>query len=82
MNQLALAVLTCSGLLIVSRAKSPRWDLAGWILMLAAQPFWLAATWSAEQYGMFLVSWVYALVAGDAVLCRALLVIRTPRRLR
>ncbi|MGE0358634.1 MAG: hypothetical protein AB7P08_17160 [Burkholderiales bacterium] len=66
--QALLAVLTLTGLALVSRAGSRhRLELAGWVAMLAAQPFWLAAAWLADQPGVLLVSAVYTVVAVDAV---------------
>lgn len=82
LGQLALSVLTVLGLFILSRYPGARAQLAGWALMFAAQPFWIAATWRAEQYGMLLVSLVYTVIAADALLCRLLLWIRTPRARR
>ncbi len=65
--QLCLGILTVFGLYFVSMEFLRR-QLLGWILMLAAQPFWLATTWMSAQWGMFLVSVIYTLIASDKVI--------------
>ncbi|MBU1040170.1 MAG: hypothetical protein KKF77_03600 [Proteobacteria bacterium] len=44
----------------------PRWATIGFIVALAAQPFWICATWRARprQWGMFAMACWYTLVWG------------------
>lgn len=52
--QVAIALLTVTSLwLITSNAPEARW---GHVLGLASQPFYIAATWRARQWGMFFVA--------------------------
>lgn len=44
-------------------AMDDRRELHAWILTSVAQAFWLAATWRASQWGMFLVCVIYEAIA-------------------
>lgn len=63
--QILCGSLTVAALFLIGR-KGIRPQLWGWGLMFAGQPFWLAATWMAEQWGMFAVSIAYTWVAFDS----------------
>lgn len=54
--------------LIFVRARTPRQYLAGWLVQFAAQPFWLAVTYAAEQWPMFVVSLFFLLIAMHGVM--------------
>ncbi|MEP7367728.1 MAG: hypothetical protein ABI972_31090 [Acidobacteriota bacterium] len=56
------AIIAICGVLSVFMSQSPNFDARKWapIVGLVAQPFWLFASWKAEQYGIFLLSFVYA----------------------
>jgi hypothetical protein len=58
-----LLLTSCSMWLIAMPAPSDRW---GFLVGLAAQPFWFASTIRARQWGMFANSLIYtgALVFG------------------
>lgn len=45
----------------LSQDRRPHYARWACIIGLCAQPFWLFATWKAQQYGIFLLSFVYAL---------------------
>jgi hypothetical protein len=52
--QVAIAVLTLAALwLVTSGSPEARW---GHVVGLASQPFYLAASWRARQWGLFLVA--------------------------
>lgn len=56
--QALIAVLTIAGLwLVTSGGVDARW---GFVVSLAAQPFWLYATWRKRQWGMWFVAVVYS----------------------
>lgn len=60
-GQLAVMALSVIGVLLLQSPRAnARW--LGCIAGLAAQPFWIAATWDAKQYGMFIASIVFTLV--------------------
>lgn len=58
-EQLAIAVL---GTLSVWLVNSPSLSARMWApwLGLAAQPFWIAAAWRAEQWGVLALAFVYS----------------------
>lgn len=55
-------MIALCGVSSIWMSQSPRFDTRKWapIIGLLAQPFWLYATWKAAQYGIFLLSFVYA----------------------
>lgn len=57
-DQVAIAVL---GTASIWMSQSPTHRTRAWapILGLAAQPFWIYATWRAEQWGILLLALVY-----------------------
>lgn len=57
---------------LFERAKTPRQYLAAWAFQFIAQPFWLANTYLAGQWGMFAVSLAFTFVAARGVLRFAL----------
>lgn len=68
--QLAIAVLTLAALwLLTSSGPDTRW---GHVVGLASQPFYIAASWRARQWGLFLVAvlmcglWARGIVNGFA----------------
>lgn len=44
----------------LSQDRRPHHRRWACIIGLTAQPFWLYATWKAEQWGIFLLTFVYA----------------------
>lgn len=57
-EQLVLLVITGTGMALLGVAgRAFRW---GALVSLCAQPFWLVVTWSAGQWGMFLLAALYA----------------------
>lgn len=59
--QVMLVLLAVPGLYLVGDQDAQlRWW--GYALSLAAQPFWLAATWRARQWGMFGMALVYSVL--------------------
>lgn len=70
--QACLAVFTIAGLALLSRADgNARKERNAWMVTLLGQIFWLTSTWLASQWGMFLVSVIYTVIAIDAVNRRA-----------
>ena len=60
MNQDAVqACLALLSLTAVTLITGRRWQRWGHVFGLASQPFWLIATWSAGQWGMFVLALVY-----------------------
>lgn len=59
--QIAIAFLSPAAVLLShsEHARIARW---GSVLGLAGQPFWIASTWAASQWGMFVVSIIFTLV--------------------
>ncbi len=56
--QLAIVALTLPGVWLAGgNGGAMKW---GFALLLASQPFWLAATWRARQYGAFAIALVFA----------------------
>jgi hypothetical protein len=55
-------VLFVLGTTAVWLSQDPRDDRRKWacIIGITAQPFWLYATWKAEQWGIFALTFVYA----------------------
>lgn len=69
--QACLGFFTVYGLLLLARANGDvRRELRAWVVTLLGQAFWLASTWIASQWGMFLVSVIYTAIAIDAVRLR------------
>lgn len=55
--QLAIAGLSIAAIYLVAGTHEyARW---GFVVGLASQPFWIAATWRARQWGMLTVSLAY-----------------------
>lgn len=48
--QIAIAVLSIAAAYMV--ASDGPWQRWGFVVGLASQPFWFAAAWRAEQYGI------------------------------
>lgn len=66
--QTCLAILTIAGMWLMARAEAyARKQLRAWSVMLLAQPFWLASTWIASQWGMFLVALISTGIAIHAI---------------
>jgi len=56
--QIAILVLSLTAIyLLTSPGPHARW---GHVLGLASQPFWLAATWRARQWGMLVLAIAYS----------------------
>jgi hypothetical protein len=55
-------VIVLCGVSSIWLSQSPDFESRKWapIIGLAAQPFWMYASWIAEQYGIFALSLVYA----------------------
>ena len=57
-EQFFIVVLTLPGMwLITSVGPEARW---GYVMLLAAQPFWLLSNWRSRQMGMFAIAIVFA----------------------
>jgi hypothetical protein len=56
------AVIVACGMASVWLSQDPLLERRRWacIVGLCAQPFWLYATWKAEQWGIFLLTFIYA----------------------
>lgn len=56
-------VIGLCGIASVYLSQDPAWDRRKWacIFGMFAQPFWLYATYQAGQWGIFLLSFVYAI---------------------
>lgn len=66
-NVAQAAILILSGLaawLVTDPGPSHRW---GCVVGLVAQPFWLAVTWRARQWGMFALAIYYCVAWGRGV---------------
>lgn len=61
--QAAIFILSGAGIWLLA---FPQAGALGWVVGLAAQPFWLWETYRARQWGMFLnaVLWTGAFAAG------------------
>lgn len=58
MIQAVILILSAAAMWLVSgRSRHAR---LGWAIGLASQPFWLYATWEADQWGMFALSIYYS----------------------
>lgn len=55
-------IIAICGIASIWMSQSPRFNARRWapIIGLCAQPFWLYATWRAEQWGIFALTFVYA----------------------
>lgn len=58
-EQIIIAVCGMASVWLSQDAEHDRRKLAC-IFGIAAQPFWMYATWKAEQWGIFALSFVYA----------------------
>lgn len=58
MEQAAIAILGAAAAWLSQDAR-PRWARWACIVGLIGQPFWVAATWRAGQWGMLVVSLVF-----------------------
>lgn len=56
------AIIAVCGVASIWLSQSPRFGARRWapIIGLAAQPFWLYASYQAAQWGIFALSFVYA----------------------
>ena len=61
MNQLFLALLSLVAAAL-SQSPYPQHQRYACVAGLAAQPFWLAETWRARQWGMLVLTCFYAAV--------------------
>ena len=63
-EQVVIAITGAAAIWMVGRKNA--WRKWGYLVGLASQPFWLYATWSSQQYGMFALScwYVYAWAQG------------------
>jgi hypothetical protein len=57
-DQIAIGVCGCSSVWL-SQSSSDRWRRWACIFGLAAQPFWFYATYTAHQWGIFVLAFVY-----------------------
>jgi len=59
---IAQAFIGIFGMASIWLANDPRTNVRRWacIAGLAAQPFWIYATWQAGQWGIFALTFVYA----------------------
>lgn len=57
LTQAAILVLSAVAALMV--ASVGRWHRWGFVVGLCSQPFWLTATWQAEQWGIFALAVYY-----------------------
>ncbi len=55
--QIGIAVLSIAAAYLV--ASTGPWQRWGFVVGLASQPLWIAATWRARQYGILLVALFY-----------------------
>lgn len=55
------SIIAICGVASVYLSQDPRRNWARWacIFGVAAQPAWMYATFIAEQWGIFLLSWIY-----------------------
>ena len=60
LDQLAIALLGTTAIFL-SQQQRPHWQRYACLFGLAAQPFWFYASYQASQWGIFLVSILYAL---------------------
>lgn len=60
---IAQSIIVTCGVASVWLSQSPATNSRRWapIIGLAAQPFWMWETWYAQQYGIFALSFVYAI---------------------
>lgn len=61
-------LLSVLAFFLMARANSPRRYCRAWSFQFAAQPFWLASTWIADQWAMFAVSVFFTAIAMQAVM--------------
>jgi hypothetical protein len=57
--QVAILVFSALAIWLLSGRRPSRW---GWVAGLTAQPFWLYATWSASQWGMFANAVIFTVI--------------------
>lgn len=55
--QTAIFVLSATAAIMV--ASTGKWHRWGFVVGMVSQPFWLYATWTAEQYGIFALAIYY-----------------------
>lgn len=58
-SQTFLAVLSLTAVFLLTSKPSNRW---GHVVGLASQPFWLYASFSAEQWGIFICAIAYTVM--------------------
>ncbi|HEY7824403.1 MAG TPA: hypothetical protein VIG24_16290 [Acidimicrobiia bacterium] len=59
LSQYWIAIFGVSAILLVNQ-HSPKLRRWGPIMGMLSQPAWFYATWKAEQYGIFILSFIYA----------------------
>ena len=64
--QVAIVVLGGAAIWLVGR-RNPRVSRWGYVVGLASQPFWLWATFQADQYGMYWLSLFYCWAWTDGI---------------
>lgn len=58
--QVAITVLSLAAIAMISTTGP--WHRWGFVVGLISQPFWIAATWRAHQWGMLALSVIYVFV--------------------
>jgi hypothetical protein len=58
-EQIVIAVCGCVSVWL-SQDTRGEWRRYACVVGIVAQPFWLYATWKAEQWGIFALTFVYA----------------------
>jgi len=64
--QVCILILTGLGMFLVS-LSAPMWRCVGFTSFLVAQPFWMVTSWRNGQWGIFLLSIVYAVSAVNGI---------------
>lgn len=68
--QVAIALVSLAAIALVALPATHPLARWGFVLGLASQPFWLAATFRARQWGMFAVAFFYCGAWAGGVLAR------------
>lgn len=68
--QLAIAILGAAAVWM-SQSPNPRARRYAPVVGLAAQPFWIVATFEAEQWGMFALAFVYSAAWARGIVTQA-----------
>lgn len=64
--QAAIVILGGAAIWLVGR-RNPRLRRWGYVVGLISQPFWLWATFTADQFGMYLLSLFYCWAWADGI---------------